>query len=234
MPRLSFVLPVLEEEARIGTLLRQLRRDFPKAELIVVDGGSRDRSVARALRGADAVLVGAAGRAAQMNLGAAVAQGDYLCFLHADTQPEFRGEDLLAALGDDTAWAFCRVHLAGRPPSLALISWFMNRRARLTRVATGDQLLIVRRELFEALDGFADLPLMEDVEICKRLRGRAPPRCLALRVTSSGRRWERDGVGVTVLRMWALRLAYWLGIPPQRLWEHYYGARAPRAARLRQ
>ena len=103
----------------------------------------------------------------------------------------------------------------------------MNRRSRLTSVATGDQMLIVRRDVFQELEGFAPIPLMEDVEICKRLRRLQKPRALRLRVRSSGRRWERNGVLRTVLTMWALRLAYWLGISPQRLWRHYYGAGKP-------
>jgi len=218
------VIPAWNEAAAIASLLEDLKRRFPDAERLVVDGGSGDGTLPAALPHAQAVLLGPRGRAAQMNLGAAAAAGDYLCFLHADTRPDFEQAQLLAALGE-APWAFCRVHLLGRPRALALIAWFMNRRARLTRVATGDQLLIVRREVFRRLGGFAAIPLMEDVEICKRLRREAAPRPLQLRVFSSGRRWERDGVIPTVLRMWALRLAYWLGVSPQRLWQHYYGPR---------
>lgn len=229
-PALSFVVPVWNESGRIAAQLRALRRAFPDAERIVVDGGSSDGTLPAALPHADAVLLGPRGRAAQMNLGAAAARGRYLCFLHADTLPEFDQAQLLAALAA-APWAFCRVRLTGRPRALRLIAALMNRRSRLTRVATGDQLLIVRGALFREIGGFADIPLMEDVEICKRLRRRAAPRALALRVASSGRRWERDGVLPTVLRMWALRLAYWAGVSPRRLWQHYYGGRAVRAVR---
>lgn len=225
----SFVIPVLNEADRIPALLDRLRQDFPGSQLIVVDGGSRDASVERALRAADAVLLGDPGRARQMNLGAAGATGDWLCFLHVDTLPEFAGPELSAALGDAARWAFCRVRLTSERRSLALVSWFMNQRSRLTAVATGDQFLIVRRELFEAIGGFAAIPLMEDVEICKRLRRLAPPRVLGLRVASSARRWEEQGVLATVVRMWVLRLAYWLGVSPARLWQHYYGRRSLRS-----
>jgi len=225
----SFIIPVLNEADRIPRVLERLRRDFPGSQLIVVDGGSRDASVALALRGADAVLLGDTGRARQMNLGAAGAEGEWLCFLHVDTLPEFSATDLSAALAGDARWAFCRVRLASSRRSLAVVSWFMNRRSRLTAVATGDQLLMVRRDLFAAAGGFADIPLMEDVEICKRLRRQAPPRALALQVASSGRRWEEQGVLATILRMWALRLAFWLGVSPARLWQHYYGHRSLRS-----
>lgn len=225
---LSFIIPVLNEAERIPTILQRLRRDFPGSQLIVVDGGSSDASVARAMRAADAVLLSAPGRARQMNLGAACARGEWLCFLHVDTVPEFTQAELAPALEAAAQWAFCRARLASPRSSLAVVGWCMNQRSRLTSVATGDQLLMVRREAFVALGGFADIPLMEDVEICKRLRRRASPQVLPLQVATSPRRWAEQGVLRTVLRMWALRLAYWLGVSPQRLWRHYYGASALR------
>jgi rSAM/selenodomain-associated transferase 2 len=221
---------VLNEEARLSALLRQLRDRFPSAEIVVVDGGSEDRSAAVALREASVVLLGDRGRAAQMNLGGQAARGDWLFFLHADSDPEFTEAECLASLeglaASSAAWGFCRVRLVGRSRALPLIGWFMNRRSCLTSVATGDQGLFISRELFDRVRGFAPIPLMEDVEICKRLRRRARPACLALRVRSSGRRWDEKGVLATILRMWALRLAYCLGVSPQRLWHHYYGRHA--------
>jgi rSAM/selenodomain-associated transferase 2 len=224
---LSVVLPVLNEEARLKPLLEDLARRFPDAEVIIVDGGSADRSVADALAAGVTVLLGAPGRAAQMNLGGSAARGDWLFFLHADCDPDFNQDDLrrvlAGAAGDDSFWGFCNVALHGRSGFLPVIAWFMNRRSRLTQVATGDQGLFVRRHVFEAIGGFAAIPLMEDIEISKRLRryGRGLGQELVLR--SSGRRWDEHGVTVTILRMWALRLAFWLGASPQRLWNHYYG-----------
>jgi rSAM/selenodomain-associated transferase 2 len=226
MPRLSFVIPVLNEASGLGALLAALERDFPAAERVVVDGGSNDDSAAIALRGAHAVLLGEPGRANQMNLGAAVARGDTLCFLHADTTPEFDEAALHAALDGEFAWGFCRVALRSRLPALRMVSAFMNRRATLTGIATGDQMLMVDRELFAEQGGFAAVPLMEDVEICKRLRRVVRPRALPLVVCSSGRRWEDNGVIATILLMWALRLAFWFGVSPERLWRLYYGRRS--------
>lgn len=223
---LSFVIPVLNEAEALPVLLCTLRSGFPRAEIIVVDGGSRDGSVAAAIPYANAVLMSQAGRALQMNLGAAAAEGDWLVFLHADTLPEFSEDMLLSQVETNQSWGFCKVGLQGGPWALRLISWAMNQRSRLSSVATGDQMLFVRRTLFDDLGGYADVPLMEDVEICKRLRRSHRPLALPLRVLSSGRRWEQQGVLVTILRMWALRFAYWLGVSPHRLWNHYYGASA--------
>ncbi|WP_439107404.1 TIGR04283 family arsenosugar biosynthesis glycosyltransferase [Congregibacter sp.] len=225
-PFLSFVIPVLNEVGRLPTLLTELRWAFPDAELIVVDGGSTDESVAIALPLADAVLLSAPGRAHQMNLGGACAKGRWLAFLHADTQPLFDQQALLPLLGGDVHWGFCRIALQGRSTGLAMVSYFMNLRSAMTSVATGDQLLFVRRELFEELNGFGEMPLMEDVDVCKRLRREAEGGALNLQVVSSGRRWDEQGLWRTIVRMWALRLAYWLGVSPHRLWSHYYGKHA--------
>ncbi|EED33162.1 glycosyltransferase involved in cell wall biogenesis [gamma proteobacterium NOR5-3] len=225
-PFVSFVVPVLNEADRLPELLSRLRRDFSECELIVVDGGSSDASVAAAMSLADCVLLGESGRALQMNLGAACARGEWLGFLHADTEPDFNESTLREALHDHPGWGFCRIALQGRSRGLPMVSAFMNQRSRITRVATGDQLLFVRRELFATVDGFSKIPLMEDVDICKRLRSCHAGACLNLQVRSSGRRWDEQGLWKTVVRMWGLRLAYWLGVSPARLWSHYYGTHA--------
>ncbi|MFT4768692.1 MAG: rSAM/selenodomain-associated transferase 2 [Glaciecola sp.] len=230
-PFISFVIPVLNEASRLPVLLTRLRRDFPDCELIVVDGGSSDESVAVSMPLADSVLLGEPGRALQMNLGAACASGEWLGFLHADTEPLFDEAGLCAALGVERRWGFCRITLQGRASGLAMVSSFMNQRSRVTRVATGDQLLLVRRELFAEIEGFSKIPLMEDVEICKRLRSDYVGGCLTLTVRSSGRRWDDQGLWATIVRMWVLRLAYWLGVAPQRLRTHYYGKHAAPAHR---
>lgn len=220
----SFVIPVLNEEQRIGCLLRHLRQHFPHSETIVVDGGSNDATVARAMPLCTRLLLGERGRAQQMNLGGRAANGDYLCFLHADSCPGGGAASLSRELAGDPLWGFCRVRLGGRARVFRLIEWFMNLRSRATSVATGDQMLYLRRDLFEQTGGFDPIPLMEDVAYCKRLRRLAPPHIIPEAVLTSSRRWEQRGVVRTVLTMWSLRLAYCAGVSPARLWRYYYGS----------
>lgn len=230
---LSFVIPVLNEATTLPGVLGRLRGDFPDAQIVVVDGGSGDASVSCALDGADLVLTSQPGRATQMNIGAAAAHADVLCFLHADTEPVFTQHELSACLNAGLDWGFCRVTLRSDSALLKLVGAAVNLRSRLTKVATGDQLFIVRKALFDAVGGFASIPLMEDVELSKRLRGRAKARALRLRVTTSARRWESNGVVKTIAQMWLLRLAYWAGASPERLWSHYYGSDLRRGSSAR-
>lgn len=219
----GFVIPVLNEEAGIAGLLEYLREHFPDSELTVVDGGSSDRTVALALPRCTRLLIGEPGRAAQMNLGGRASSSDYLCFLHADSLPGVSAGQLQGCLASEPPWGFCRVRLSGGRRAFRIIEWFMNQRSRLTSVATGDQMLFLRRSLFEDSGGFDDIPLMEDVAYSKRLRRVARPLIIPQPVQSSSRRWEQRGVARTVLSMWGLRLAYAMGVSPRRLWEHYYG-----------
>ncbi len=222
-PSLGFVIPVLNEQDRVGSLLQQLRERYPEAELVVVDGGSEDLTVATALPLCTHLLIGERGRAAQMNLGGMACGADYLCFLHADSLPGVSAARLHSYLDKAPQWGFCRVRLSGRRPVFRIIEWFMNLRSRLTAVATGDQMLFLRRSVFERSGGFDNIPLMEDVAYSKRLRRLGPPLVIREPVLSSSRRWEQRGVLRTVLSMWGLRLAYVVGVSPGRLWQYYYG-----------
>ena len=223
MPDLAFVIPVLNEEAGVGQLLRALRQRYPGSELIVVDGGSGDKTVARAMPLCDQLLVTEPGRAGQMNLGASVSRAACLCFLHADSLPGVAANDLLRHMADTPRWGFCRVRLSGSRSAFRVIEWFMNQRSRLTSIATGDQMLFLHRVLFDQTGGFDTIPLMEDVAYCKRLRRLGRPVFIDEPVQTSSRRWEQRGVLRTVLQMWFLRLAYFAGASPQRLWRYYYG-----------
>ncbi len=223
MRLLAFIIPVLDEEGGIEGLLRHLRQRYPDSELIVVDGGSEDQTVARAMPWCDQLLLSERGRAAQMNLGGRVASAEYLFFLHADTVPGATAHQLEHCLCGEPQWGFCRVRLSGDGLALRVIETFMNLRSRLTRVATGDQMLFLRRDVFETTGGFDPIPLMEDVAYSKRLRRRERPLVIRTPVVSSSRRWEERGVARTVLQMWVLRLAFFLGVSPQRLWRVYYG-----------
>lgn len=219
----SFVIPVFNEQATVAVLLRDLRLRYPASQLIVVDGGSCDRTVALAMPLCDLVLLSSRGRAQQMNLGGQAASSAYLLFLHADSRPGASAAQLEVCLAQRPRWGFCRVRLSGERPLFRVIEWFMNQRSRFTSVATGDQMLFVQKSLFDQSGGFDAIPLMEDVAYCKRLRRLAPPLIISAPVMTSSRRWEEGGVVKTVLRMWLLRLAYSLGVAPHTLWRFYYG-----------
>jgi rSAM/selenodomain-associated transferase 2/rSAM/selenodomain-associated transferase 1 len=223
--RVSIVVPALDEVRGItATLapLQPLRADGH--EVIVVDGGSRDATVALATPLADRVIVAERGRALQMNAGAAIATGDVILFLHADSLLAASAIGVLAREIERSGrrWGRFDVAIAGRSPLLPIVAAMMNARSRLTGIATGDQALFVDRTLFIAAGGFPNQPLMEDVELSKRLKHAAgPPLCLSERVVTLGRRWESRGVWRTIAAMWRWRFAYWRGVDPARLAAEY-------------
>jgi rSAM/selenodomain-associated transferase 2 len=220
MTWLSIVVPVLNEAGSIAEHLHALAGLRAQgAEVIVVDGGSHDDTLARARAGADRVLVAERGRASQMNAGARSAKGDLLLFLHADTRLPPRADVLVAqALGSDRhVWGRFDVRIEGGHRLLGLVADLMNRRSRLTGIATGDQAIFATREAFVAAGGYPDIPLMEDIALSRQLKRLSRPACLPARATTSGRRWERHGVVRTILTMWRLRLAFFLGADPRRL-----------------
>lgn len=223
VPRLSIVMPVLNEAAGLRATLQPLQALRARGhELIVVDGGSQDDSAALAAALADQVVHSARGRARQMNAGAAQARHDTLLFLHADTAlPAAADAAIAGALQRGARWGRFDVRIHGRSAWLPVVAWFMNRRSRLTGIATGDQALFVHRALFQQLGGFADQPLMEDVELSRRLRASAPPACLRERVVTSGRRWDERGAWRTIVLMWRLRWLYWRGTPADQLAQAY-------------
>ena len=231
MAALSIIIPCLNEAAGIVAALERLQPLRRRgAEVIVVDGGSGDGTVALAAPLADQVLSAPRGRASQMNAGAAVAHGEMLLFLHADCTLPADGDRLIVD-GLQTGgkhWGRFDVSLAGAHPLLGLIAYLMNRRSRLTGIATGDQGLFMTRGAFAGSGGFPAIPLMEDIAISRILKSRSAPLCLRARITASGRRWDERGVLRTVALMWRLRLAYFLGADPADLALRYDGYRAPR------
>ena len=158
-----------------------------------------------------------------MNAGAAIASGDVLLFLHADTQlPPDAGRLVLDGLRQSgRAWGRFDVRITGKSRLLPLVAALMNLRSRATGIATGDQAMFVTREAFARAQGFPDIPLMEDIAISKRLKRVSKPLCLRECVTTSGRRWEKRGVVRTIVLMWCLRLAFFLGASPERLARQY-------------
>ena len=224
MSKLSIIIPVLDEGDGIAAALDALAHlRALGTEVIVVDGGSRDATVERAQPRADRVVLATRGRALQMNAGAERASGDVLLFLHADTRlPAEADRVVLNGLDQSRrVWGRFDVKIDGRSRLLPVVAWLMRLRSRLTGIATGDQAIFLRREAFQAVGGFPTVALMEDIAICKRLKRLGRPLCLRACVTTSGRRWEKNGVLSTILLMWRLRFAYFLGADPKQLARQY-------------
>ena len=222
----SVVIPTLNEAKTITQTLLQVRK-AGACQLIVVDGGSVDGTPEIARCSADLVLSSSCGRARQMNEGARVATGEVVLFLHADTVLPRGFPDLLThALADPQVVGGrfdIRLDASGWP--FRLVETMMNLRSRLTRISTGDQAIFVRRETFLALGGYPEVELMEDLELSKKLKRVGGIACLRERVTTSARRWRRDGVLRTIVLMWTLRLGHFLGVPPERLKTFYADTR---------
>ncbi len=219
----SIIIPALNEASSIAETIRHTE-GLGFDEIIVVDGGSTDTTRAAAAAGSARVLSSPPGRGRQLNAGARAARGDVLLFLHADTRlPQSARSSIEAALADPrTAGGRFDVQFDSPSPWALMVSTFMNHRSRLTGIATGDQALFVRRSIFMELGGFAHIPLMEDVEFTARLKRAGRVAALRDRVTTSFRRWERQGPLRTIILMWGLRFLYWAGVSPDRL-ARFYG-----------
>jgi rSAM/selenodomain-associated transferase 2 len=223
---ISVVIPVLNEAGTMAQTLTQLRQ-AGECQIIVVDGGSDDETVPIARLHADLVLSAPRGRARQMNAGAQVATGEALLFLHADTVLPRGFSHILATALDNSAVSGGRfdVRLDAEGWPFRMIETMMNLRSRVTKIATGDQAIFVRRDLFQKIGGYPDIELMEDVELSRKLKREGTVVCLRERVTTSARRWQRDGVVRTMVKMWMLRLCHFFGVSPARLRAHYADTR---------
>jgi len=220
--QLSIVVPMLNEADQLPDLLEHLSPlSSQGAEVIVVDGGSGDGSAAMVRAAGFHVIESSPGRARQMNVGARASRGDILLFLHADTRlPEGAMMAIEQAMHLHH-WGRFDVRISGRPSTLRLVASLMNWRSRLSSIATGDHGIFVRRSVFDSLGGYPEEPLMEDIDICRALKRIGKPACLALRVSTSGRRWEQRGVWRTILLMWWLRWRHWLGAPVKEIAKAY-------------
>ncbi len=225
---IALIMPVLNEAERIESSLSDLPGYDQVQEVVVVDGGSEDGTPTIAARFADdsrrtgkrAVLVlnAGRGRAAQMNSAARLCRSDILLFVHADTRLPTRAPDLVReAMQGNHVWGRFDVRLEDNGFVFRLIEWLMNWRSALTGIATGDQAIFVWRTVFDSLGGYARIDLMEDIELCKRLKKVGRPARIREKAAVSTRRWRCHGIIRTVLLMWMLRLLYWLGIPGDRL-----------------
>jgi rSAM/selenodomain-associated transferase 2 len=221
--QLSIIIPTFNEATAITQGLQDLLKTLEHCsdyEILVSDGGSRDDSLLLAQQFPVITLTGPAGRALQMNAGAQLATGEWLVFLHIDTRLPPDWTRLIQACPQ--TWGRFDLQLSGKHWLFRVIEKAINFRSRSTAVASGDQVLFFRRDFFEKLGGFPEIPLMEDIAISKKARTFCLPACLSETVVTSSRRWESKGIIRTVLLMWFLRFAFWLGIKPDKLYRLYY------------
>ena len=221
MVNVSVVVPVLNDAEALRRLIADLRAE-PALEIVVVDGGSGDDSAAVA-QAADVFAATAPGRGGQMRLGTERASGDWLWFLHADTRVSAAALATVQDFGATPGWGWFVVRLDSSRAALRVVETTMNWRTAATGIATGDHGIFVHRRLLDAIGGVPEQALLEDVEMCKRLRRLAKPRRRRARIETSARRWEQHGVARTVVTMWELRLRYCFGAHPQQLARSYYG-----------
>jgi rSAM/selenodomain-associated transferase 2 len=223
-PRISVVIPVLNEAGCITRLLDELQAMRRRGqELVVVDGGSHDGTVAASRLLADRVVEAPRGRASQMRAGAAVATGSVVWFLHADTLPAADADLLILkeCMQGGDRWGRFDVRFSRDRFMLKVVAFLMNLRARFTGIATGDQGIFMTRVLYEKVGGMPAIPLMEDVALSCMLKRYRRPAVIRQKLVASPRRWEKHGVARTILTMWGLRLAYFFGVAPSRLAKYY-------------
>jgi len=214
----SIIIPVLNEEGSIKNLLQQLQVYRQQGhEIIVVDGGSKDNTCSISSPLSDKVITSESGRATQMNNGVTQSRHDILWFLHADTSiPNNAVEKIQLALNKND-WGRFNVKLSGSHIFFRIIEIMMNIRSCAVGIATGDQAIFVKREIFESINGYSNIPLMEDIDLSKRLKNISKPVCLKELLTTSSRRWEENGILSTVFLMWKLRFLYWIGVSADKL-----------------
>jgi rSAM/selenodomain-associated transferase 2 len=220
----SVIVPTLNEEHSILACLSALQPLRNRCEIIVVDGGSSDKTRSIAEEWADRLILSKKGRARQMNTGAQAATGDILIFLHADTfLPENALDLIQQQVERNGEWGRFDIQLSGGHFMFKVIGQLMNWRSRLTGIATGDQALFVTKNAFISAGGYPEIALMEDIAFSKALKKTRAPICLKAKVTSSSRKWQQNGIIRTILLMWSLRLQYFFGADPEALAQRYYG-----------
>lgn len=224
---ISIIIPVLNEEERIIRALDHLSKiqDDTVLDIIVVDGNHKGNTLLFLHDRKVITIKSEKGRARQMNSGAKRARGDILLFLHADTSvPDNAFERIITVIKtgryvggafnfgfDSQRWVF------------KLIAAVASMRSRITRIPFGDQAIFIKRNYFEEIGGFCDIPLMEDLELMKRIRRRGDPiHIIPLKLTTSARKWEEEGVIYTTLRNWLLQFLYFCGVSPEKLVGYYY------------
>jgi len=228
---ISVIVPAYREGEAILAWLQALFDAHPIEQCVVVDAS--DEVEVEAIReqanhlfsgaGMSYIAAKQTGRALQMNQGAETTTGSVLLFLHADTQlPEGALALIQGAIAQGWHWGHFDVSFDHPGWPYRMIAAMMNWRSRRSGIVTGDQAMFVSRAAFDLVDGFDEIELMEDIALSKKLKTIGPPRCLEASVLTSARHWQRKGVFRTIVLMWWLRLAYWLGVSPARIAAWYY------------
>ncbi len=220
LDQVSVVIPVLNDQSALEVLLRSLT-PFQELEIVVVDGGSNEGSIYERQQSVR-LLRTERGRAIQLSAGVASTQRPWLWFLHADSVVTGTVVEALQLALGGAQWGRFDITLSRDTPWFRLIAAAMNNRSAMTSICTGDQGIFVRRALLERIGGIPDQPLMEDIELSKRLRRIAKPTRIRTVLGTSSRRWENDGTVRTILLMWELRLRYFFGMSPEVLAARYY------------
>ena len=220
LDQVSVVIPVLNDQSALEVLLRSLT-PFQELEIVVVDGGSNEGSIHERQQPVR-LLRTERGRAVQLSAGVASTQRPWLWFLHADSVVTGTVVEALQLALGRAQWGRFDITLSRDTPWFRLIAAAMNKRSAMTFICTGDQGIFVRRALLERIGGIPDQPLMEDIELSKRLRRIAKPTRIRTVLGTSSRRWENHGTVRTILLMWELRLRYFFGTSPEVLAARYY------------
>lgn len=214
----SVIIPTLNEAQTIENFLQALQPIRKQCELIVVDGGSIDTTAKIAKSLVDCLIYANKGRAKQMNAGANLASNEVLLFLHADTFLPLDGLKYIAnAVEKGFVWGYFDLHLTGTHPLLKIIALMINKRSRITNIATGDQAIFSTKRAFNNVGRYPEIALMEDIALCQQLKKTSKPFCIRAKATSSSRRWQKFGVYKTILLMWWLRTCYCFGMSPTKL-----------------
>lgn len=222
--QIAVIIPALNEQANILATLQPLQSWRQKGhQVIVVDGGSQDDTVALAEPYTDVVVNSSPGRSLQMNLGEEATTADILLFLHADTIIDENADQLIInTITSGKRWGRFSVQFDTPRWTFRVIALLMNLRSCLTSIATGDQAMFVEHELFDQVGRFPVIPLMEDIQLSVNLKRYQRVTCLPQKVITSARRWKNRGIFKTIVLMWLLRIAYFIGVPAEKLHKLYY------------
>ena len=224
MTKLSVIIPVLNEAEFLTQQSNRLESFIKeKHEVIVVDGGSKDNSASIASKAGFSVFVTNASRGHQLRIGVEKSQNEILVFLHADTELPLHATSLIcnALAPTHNHWGRFSISFTSSKLIFQLIAWFMNKRSCLTGIVTGDHAMFMERDYYFKCGGFPDCTIMEDIVISKRLKKASRPVCLSEKVKTSCRKWERQGVYKTIIKMWNLRILFLMGVSTEKIAKLY-------------